>query len=98
MKKFLMIALFAAGLLGLSITASYAGANCAPGCDCPKAGAAPAPQPWAPGGYNPPPGPNGMMNHGGVLGLLENHSNDIRLRDKAYGRQVVFQNDNGIGM
>ena len=98
MKKFLMIALFAAGLLGLSVTASYAGANCAPGCDCPAAGSAPAPQPWAPGGYNPPAGPNGTMNHGGVLGLLEDHSNTMRLRDKSYGRQMVFQNDNGIGM
>lgn len=98
MKKLFMVALFALGLLGLSVTASYAGANCQPGCDCPAAGSAPAPQPWAPGGYNPPAGPNGMMNHGGVLGLLENHSNAMRLRDKSEGRQVVFQNDNGIGM
>ncbi len=98
MKRFLTIALIAIGLLGLSVTASYAGAACMPGCDCPAAGSAPGPQPWAPGGYNPPAGPNGLMNHGGILGMMENHSNDMRLRDKSYGRQMVYQNDNGIGM
>ena len=98
MKKFLMIALFAAGLLGLSVTASYAGANCMPGCDCPSQAAPNPPAAWAPGGYAPAAQGNGMMNHSGVLGLLENHSNSMRLRDKSYGRQMVFQNDNGIGM
>jgi hypothetical protein len=98
MKKFLMIALFALGLLGLSVTASYAGANCAPGCDCPTQAAPNPPAAWAPGGYAPAAQANGMMNHSGVLGLLENHSNTMRLRDKSYGRQMVFQNDNGIGM
>jgi hypothetical protein len=33
-----------------------------------------------------------------VLGLLEDHSNTMRLREKSYGRQMVFQNDNAIGM
>lgn len=101
MKKLLMIALFAATLFGLSVTASYAGTStqCMPGCYCPNAGASPPPNPsYMTGNYNPPPGPNGMMNHGGVLGLLENHSNSMRLRDKGYARQIIPQNDNGLGM
>ncbi|TAL35521.1 MAG: hypothetical protein EPN97_07020 [Alphaproteobacteria bacterium] len=101
MKKLLTIALFAAALFGLSVTASYAGSSteCMPGCYCPNAGASPPPNPsYMIGNYNPPPGPNGMMNHGGVLGLLENHSNSMRLRDKGYARQIIPQNDNGLGM
>jgi hypothetical protein len=104
MKKLLMIAVFAAALFGLSVTASYAGSSteCMPGCYCPDAANTASYAPVNPavmiGNYQPPPGPNGMMNHGGILGLLENHSNSMRLRDKGYARQIIPQNDNGLGM
>jgi hypothetical protein len=107
MKRFLTLILFAASLFGLSVTASYAGnssgpAGCMPGCYCPDAANTATYPPVDPkvmtGNYQPPPGPNGMMNHGGILGMMEDHSNALRLRGKSYARQTIHQNDNGIGM
>ncbi|MEZ0224453.1 MAG: hypothetical protein ACAH83_07870 [Alphaproteobacteria bacterium] len=104
MKRLLTIALFAAALFGMSVTASHAGSSteCMPGCYCPDAANPASYAPVIPavriGNYQPPPGPNGMMNHGGVLGLMENHSNNMRMRNKGYARQIIPQNDNGLGM
>ncbi len=57
-------------------------AACQPGCDCPAGGT----------------GPQGSNNYSGVFGAMERHSNLMRLRDKAYTREIVKQSDNGIGM
>jgi hypothetical protein len=82
MKKIFTVILFAAMLMGLSVTASFAGPpDCLPGCPCPKTNDA-----------------QGLKNHGGWLGVIENHNNAMRVRQKAYGRQTVQMNDNGLGM
>ncbi|MEZ0261778.1 MAG: hypothetical protein ACAH80_12265 [Alphaproteobacteria bacterium] len=83
MKKLLFIALFSILMAGLGVTASYAG-NALPGCD-----------ESTPVGPGPTPGVN---NYRGVFGAMERHSNLMRLRDKAYTREIVKQSDNGIGM
>lgn len=83
MKKLLFIALFNVLLAGLAVTASLAGTP-QPGCDT-----------TSPVGSAPTPGVN---NYRGVFGAMERHSNLMRLRDKAYTREIVKQSDNGIGM
>jgi hypothetical protein len=95
-RQFLMLALFGAALAALSATATLAaGTNpypCKPGCYCPPAGT-------SSGSYTAPAaGPNGSANYGGIYGAQENRGNAIRLRERAYSRQMHKQNDNGPGM
>jgi hypothetical protein len=84
MKKLLFIALFTALMAGLGVTASHAG-NPLPGCDTTSP-------------VGPAPAADGSNNYRGVFGAMERHSNLMRLRDKAYAREIVKQSDNGIGM
>jgi hypothetical protein len=79
---------------GLAFTATGASAQtakkCLPGCDCPES---PAVGPPAGAGL-----PNSINQFGGVLGAMEDHSAAARVRDKAYSRQIIKQNDNALSM
>lgn len=41
---------------------------------------------------------DGMQDYDGVMGAMENHSAALRVRDRAQAREIVHENDNGLGM
>ena len=87
------INLFVCAVFAAMITASgvsYAG-DCLPGCDCPAGSGA------ATGGAAGAEA-NSVDRFGGMMGAISRHADGVRVRDKAYGRQIIKQNDNALAM
>jgi hypothetical protein len=91
--KSFLIACVIAGGLALTATEATAGKDCLPGCSCP-AGPGPA------GGSNTTGAgkPNSSGRHGGVMGAIENYSDTMRVRNKAFAGKIIKQAENALGM
>jgi len=90
LKKFLISTLFTVALMGLSITAASAAQ---PGCYG-NEGLGKDPTYTGSGST----GSGGTQVYDGVMGAMENHSAALRVRNRAEAREIVHENDNGLGM
>lgn len=88
MKRFIYALFFVFALTGLSVTAVYAGADCAPGCNCAK-------NP----NYDPnDPSQGGYYSSDSVFGAQEEIAKAEQVKEKAYTNEIIKQPDNAPGM